>query len=67
MTLQEIELVIYEQAARNYAAYLVRCQRRAEAANREVESVTAELNHMARKLEAAYCGAKVTANVSCYC
>ncbi len=53
-SIREVELLIYEQATRNYAQYLVRCQRREEEAKEESERVRKELISMSKRLERAY-------------
>ena len=46
--------IIYEQATRNYAQYLARCQRRAAEAAAQVQEAADELTVMTRKLERSY-------------
>ena len=51
---REIMRIIYEQATRNYAQYLARCQRRAAEAAAQVQEAADELTVMTRKLERSY-------------
>lgn len=50
MPVTELERLIYEQATRNYAQYLLRCKRRAEQAQTELLHAAEELERMQARL-----------------